>query len=79
MVVEGYGGCDLGLLEHKLGDENGVGVFCISPGEVSFVLVVPLEEFFSVLLYCFLGKPVCGVVFCGCWHGKILALWICFT
>ncbi len=37
-------GRDLGLLEHDLGDEDGVGVLRLAPGEVTAVFAIPGEE-----------------------------------
>lgn len=35
---------DLGLLEHELGDEDGVGIAGVAPGEIASMLTIPGEE-----------------------------------
>lgn len=43
-VVIGNDGCDLGLLQHDLGDPYPVGIVRMPPGEVAFVSGVPAED-----------------------------------
>ena len=42
-IVRDYGG-GLSLLEHYLGDQNGVGVLGAAPGELPFVVAVPFQK-----------------------------------
>ena len=43
LVVGNYSG-DPSLLQHDFRYPDGVGVFCLSPGQVAFVHVVPVQE-----------------------------------
>jgi hypothetical protein len=42
-IIRNYCG-DLGLLEHELGDEDGVGIGGLAPGKIAGVLAEPGEE-----------------------------------
>jgi hypothetical protein len=49
IIIRDNGG-NLSLLEHKLGDENGVGVPSLAPGQLSAVPAVPIHKLVSQVI-----------------------------
>ncbi len=43
IIIRDNGG-NLGLLEHELGDEDGVGIASLAPGEGATVPMVPIRQ-----------------------------------
>ncbi len=43
IIIRDNGG-NLGLLEHKLGDEDSVGIASLTPRELAAVLMVPIRQ-----------------------------------
>ena len=44
LIIITDNGCNLGLLEHELGDEDGVGIASLAPGEGAPVAAIPTQK-----------------------------------
>ena len=50
IIIRDNGG-NLGLLEHELGDENGVGIARVTPGKIPAVLAIPAAQRTDELIF----------------------------